>query len=273
MADLCGRTLNVSDIAWMQNPWELSQLKGADALARWDGLHVDSQAVQDLRSIGVQNLGNLAFFNWNIFGGDTVSGFLALCIAKKVAGGAMIFKGICALLLILCQWLLCGLYMTGACAEINRIPFDLPEAESELVSGYNTEYSGIRFAIFFLAEFTNLFIVATIAVVMWFGGGSAPIPSSMYAPVMDALGFIASNVNKLLFMIGVPETAPILDPKVMSGTFWAVSKVYFLVYFAILVRGTLPRFRIDQLMDFGWKRLIPLALILLLAVTYLKELI
>src|SRR6185437_11559434 len=80
----------------------------------------------------------------------------------------------------------------GACAEINRIPFDLPEAESELVSGYNTEYSGIKFAIFFLAEFTNLFIVATITTVMFLGGGNSPIPGFLdahfFANVFTFLG-------------------------------------------------------------------------------------
>src|SRR6185437_398035 len=156
----------------------------------------------------------------------------------------------------------------GACAEINRIPFDLPEAESELVSGYNTEYSGIKFAIFFLAEFTNLFIVATIASVMFLGGGASPIPyfldGHMFAALFTAIGkgIGLTDSNPLAWLLG-----SLLNPITFSLWFWVTVKVYSIVLLAILVRGTLPRFRIDQLMDFGWMRLIPLSLILFLAVT------
>jgi NADH-quinone oxidoreductase subunit H len=270
-------SLNVSDIAWLQNPVALHQLTpGVDQKAvnlqnHWDQLHVDSPIVREIRSLngGVSVLGNMGLLNWNIFGGDMVSSYLTLLSAGKLSGLAAVGKGIVAFCLVLCSWLLCGLYMLGACAEVNRVPFDLPEAESELVSGYNTEYSGIRFATFFLAEFTNLFIVASIAVIIWFGAGSSPFPAFMYEPVLSGLGFVAEKVNAIF----PDKQLAILDAVTFSGIFWAMLKVYFIVFFAILVRGTLPRFRIDQLTEFGWKRLIPLALFLLLAVTFLKELI
>lgn len=270
-------TLNVADIAWLQNPSELARAvpsspEGIEKLGRYEVLRGTAGVVNELKSynIPVSYLGNFGILNWNIFGGDTVTGYLSMLSTGKLLGAAAVFKGICAFLLMLCCWLSCGLYLTGACAEINRIPFDLPEAESELVSGYNTEYSGIRFAIFFLAEFTNLFIVSTIAVVIWFGAGASPLPASWYAPVLKGLSELSTAINANLNSIGLPN---ILNPIVLSGALWVILKTYALIFFAILVRGTLPRFRIDQLMDFGWKRLIPLALILLLAVTFLKELI
>jgi NADH-quinone oxidoreductase subunit H len=180
---------------------------------------------------------------------------------------------VASILLVVCSFLLMGLYMIGACAEINRIPFDLPEAESELVSGYNTEYSGIKFAIFFLAEFTNLFIVATIATVMFLGGGASPIPGFLdpwaFQKAFVWVGKLAANAGvstQFMWVLG-----SLLNPVTLSQWFWAVVKVYGIVIFAILVRGTLPRFRIDQLMDFSWKRLIPLSLLLFLAVAFLTE--
>src|SRR5208283_5031065 len=107
-------------------------------------------------------------WNWNIFGGEALThAFMHGDLVAWLAASGM----------LVCCILLAGIYITGACAEVNRIPFDLPEAESELVSGFNTEYSGIKFAIFFLAEFTNLFIVSTIAVVMFFGGGDCLLPA------------------------------------------------------------------------------------------------
>ncbi len=265
------------------------------------------------------------FWHWNLLGGGVL---LSVHSAPAIAA---------AIGLALCCLLLFGIYLTGACAEINRIPFDLPEAESELVSGYNTEYSGIKFAIFFLAEFTNLFIVSTIAAVMFLGGGASPIPGLLDATFFGgAAGQITAGAAVILVGIlclsckPVPNTGllssgwfgwlcfglqlvivavialllgggaslvsngltgwpfnqlsaghaqlkwlfqSLVNPVTFAGMFWALLKVYTLVIFAILVRGTLPRFRIDQLMDFGWKRLIPLSLILLLAVTFLRELV
>lgn len=218
-------------------------------------------------------------FQWNLLGNG------ALAVDTKLLANGQAFSMIgpnigriaAAIALALCSIALLLIYMTAACAEINRIPFDLPEAESELVSGYNTEYSGIKFAIFFLAEFTNLFIVATIASVMFLGAGSSPIPGFLdpwffqqhvFHPIGSMLGAGTIANKDMMFILG-----SLLNPVTLSAWLWIVIKVYGIVLLAILVRGTLPRFRIDQLMDFGWKRLIPISLILFLAVSFLKEIV
>jgi NADH:ubiquinone oxidoreductase subunit H len=203
----------------------------------------------DLMSIIDKQQGGI--LHWNIFGQGALT---VMSDPAHIIGG---------ILLAFSTILLFGVYITGATAEVNRIPFDLPEAESELVSGYNTEYSGIKFAIFFLAEFTNLFIVASIASVMFLGGGLGPVPSLDAWAVQGLQKLISEN----------PALASFIDPRTLVAAFWVILKTYLLVTFAILVRATLPRFRIDQLMDFGWKRLIPLVLILLVAVTFLRELV
>lgn len=238
-------------------------------------------------------------FNWNIFGGGVLRGLdAAMAInmqsaspalkdisarsadqvikqtyfdpAQSILGAAPdgLVWGISVLagaFLIGATVIAFALYLTSACAEINRIPFDLPEAESELVSGYNTEYSGIKFAIFFLAEFTNLFIVASIATVMFLGGGDCPVP----AWLGEKLGGpqLASFFNQAFgFFIQIK----LIDPPTLFAALWVIFKTYTIVFFAILVRGTLPRFRIDQLMDFGWKRLIPLSLFIFMVVVFAR---
>ena len=118
-------------------------------------------------------------------------------------------------------YLICGL------AETNRPPFDLPEAESELVAGYHTEYSGIKFAMFYLGEYLNTVTVAAVATTRWLGGWRGPAPDV------------------------VPWLWPLL---------WFLLKVLVIVYVYIWVRATLPRFRYDRLMAFGWKVLIPIGL-------------
>jgi len=124
------------------------------------------------------------------------------------------------------------IYFVGGLAETNRAPFDLPEAEQELVGGFHTEYSGIRFALFFLAEYANMIVISTIATTVFFGGWLRPFP----------------NVGWLAFLDLVP------------GWMWFLAKTFVFLYVFLWVRATLPRYRYDQLMRLGWKVLIPLAI-------------
>lgn len=126
-------------------------------------------------------------------------------------------------------------YLTSAFAENNRIPFDLPEAETELVAGYHTEYSAMKFAMFFMAEYANMFSAASIATLLFFGGWHAPHPA-----------LVLGEPGSWLFAL--------------SGVFWFAAKIFVFICFYIWIRATLPRFRYDQLMSFGWKFLLPLAL-------------
>ena len=125
-------------------------------------------------------------------------------------------------------------YLMAAYAETNRIPFDLPEAETELVAGYHTEYSAMKFAMFFMAEYANMITVACLATLMFFGGWLGPL---FGPPILQAI-------------------LPVV---------WFAAKVFVFLFLYIWVRGTLPRFRYDQLMAFGWKFLLPLALVNLIA--------
>ncbi len=121
------------------------------------------------------------------------------------------------------------IYIMAAYAETNRIPFDLAEAETELVGGYHTEYSSMKFAMFFMAEYANMFTVACLASIMFLGGWSGPV----FGP-------------------------PIIQSLLPVG--WFAVRVFAFIFVYIWVRGTLPRFRYDQLMAFGWKFLLPLAI-------------
>lgn len=249
----------------------------------------------DVVKIAEQQAGGL--LNWNILGGGALLG-LSNALQSSTSGGSIAFSTainayypygwvslLSVLVLIACTITLCGIYLIGACAEINRIPFDLPEAESELVSGYNTEYSGMKFAIFFLAEFTNLFIVSTIAVVMFLGGGDCPVPAwlnpfangaitqpvaVLFSSLVNGLYSIPYLGNWVHAIASIFSTLHFFDPITFWAAIWVITKTYFLIFIAILVRGTLPRFRIDQLMAFGWKRLIPLTLIIFVIVAFAR---
>jgi NADH-quinone oxidoreductase subunit H len=140
------------------------------------------------------------FWHWYIFGGLQIIGFVV--------------------------------YLISAVAETNRLPFDLPEAESELVAGWMTEYSGMRFAFFFMAEYTNMVLVSCTAAVLFLGGWQAPYPGTL-----------------------LPENLAWIE-----GVFWFMVKVYFFLFMFFWIRATLPRLRYDQLMRFGWKVMLPLAL-------------
>jgi len=119
------------------------------------------------------------------------------------------------------------IYLICATAETNRAPFDIPEAESELIAGFHTEYSGMRFGLFFLAEYTNMFIVSAVAAALFFGGWHGPFG----------------------FSFGIP------------GIVWFLAKIYVLLFVIMWVRWTFPRVRFDQLMNFSWKVMLPLSLL------------
>lgn len=178
-------------------------------------------------------------------------------------------------------------FLIAAIAETNRAPFDLPEAESELVAGFMTEYSGFRWALYFLAEYASIFVIAGAGVTLFWGGWLRPFPSigwlkfpldyafpaalflisglltlrlaqrlKKYSPpraVFLALIGVAVALIALIFLVPAVNAAVI-------GVFWFLLKVGLFVYFMIWIRGTFPRFRYDQLMNIGWKYLIPIAM-------------
>ena len=131
------------------------------------------------------------------------------------------------------------IYLICATAETNRAPFDIPEAESELVAGFHTEYSGMRFGLFFLAEYTNMFIVSAVATSLFFGGWQGPFGLDLKIP----------------------------------GIVWFLAKTYVLIFVIMWVRWTFPRLRFDQLMNFSWKVMIPLSLANLLITAIVLKLV
>jgi NADH-quinone oxidoreductase subunit H len=128
------------------------------------------------------------------------------------------------------------IFFTAGMAECNRTPFDIPEAESELVAGFHTEYSGFFFAMFFMAEYTEMFILSSVASVLFLGGWHAP------HPLLDSLG------------------------PVPLGPVWLIAKAWLLVFVMMWLRWTLPRLRVDQLMYVAWKVLLPIAMVLVVAI-------
>lgn len=161
------------------------------------------------------------FWNWNIFGG---------------AG-----EGFAQILLIPFMIVAFIIFYISSLAEVNRTPFDIPEAESELVSGFHTEYSGMKFAMFFLAEYANMFAVSAIAAVIFFGGYQSPF------------GYLGNS-------IGAEWLVP------FEQFFWFTAKGLFFVFVQMWLRWTLPRLRVDQLMTVCWKYLIPYAILNLIIV-------
>jgi NADH-quinone oxidoreductase subunit H len=126
-----------------------------------------------------------------------------------------------------------AIFFIGGLAETNRAPFDLPEAEQELTGGFHTEYSGMRFALFFLAEYANIIVVSSVATTLFLGGWLRPFPNVAF------LGFL----------------------DIIPGWTWFLMKSFVFLYVFVWVRATLPRYRYDQLMRLGWKVLIPLAIL------------
>jgi NADH-quinone oxidoreductase subunit H len=215
---------------------------------------------------------------------------LALALLTVVMlAGTMSMAGIVEAQLEQGRWFVfsnCGLmglsflvFLIAAVAEINRAPFDLPEAESEIVAGYHTEYSGFRWAFYMLAEYTNIFILCCLTVTLFFGGWLRPFANvAALGWVMDSLapalllGLSAWGCARMRlwpFAAGMGLAAlVVLAPQVgqvASAPFWFFLKVGAVFYLLVWFRASWPRLRYDQLMDLSWKRLIPLALGLLLA--------
>jgi NADH-quinone oxidoreductase subunit H len=177
------------------------------------------------------------------------------------------------------------LYVIAAIAETNRAPFDLPEAESELVAGFMTEYSGFRWALYFLAEYGNICIIASVAVTLFWGGWLRPFPSVGWLdyPLNYAFPTVLlagsglwcfplarklKNRPRAVFLmvigaclaaIGLLFVAPLFNPYI-APFFWFFFKVGVIIYTIIWFRATWPRLRYDQLMNVGWRRLIPLGM-------------
>jgi NADH-quinone oxidoreductase subunit H len=190
-------------------------------------------------------------------------------------------------------------YLVASIAETNRAPFDLPEAESELVAGYMTEFSGFRWSLYFLAEYTNMIVVASVATTLFLGGWLRPFSETRWLDFIDFLPPLLMAVIGVyclmrtpkqparvqqLFMLAVaglcfalvvvlaaPVLVPVAKPSLTAavrpfyagihGGFWFIFKVSVYIYFFMWLRFTLPRYRFDQLMRLGWHFLIPLSII------------
>ena len=190
------------------------------------------------------------------------------------------------------------IFFIAATAEGNRTPFDLTEADSEIVAGFATEYSGMRFGFFFFAEYVNVFILSALTVALFFGGWNAPFPwpwpltlnldpgglgiellilvavvpllltlvfaapfwlASSRIKTWQALlgGFVLAN----LFLVALVVAGAYISLDWVAGVLWFMGKTYVFVFTFVWMRGTLPRVRIDQLMDFAWKWLLPASLL------------
>jgi NADH-quinone oxidoreductase subunit H len=173
-------------------------------------------------------------------------------------------------------------FFVAAVAETNRVPFDLPEAESELVAGFHTEYASFKFAMFFIAEYTSMITVSCLCTIMFFGGWLSPFPVSWtfthYLPsvilipsglwvIWDGIHYETIFGRIILPGVGTAITAIgavlIVFPAVnefVQGPFWLLAKIFVFLFVYVWMRGTLPRFRYDQLMAFGWKLLLPVSI-------------
>jgi len=189
-----------------------------------------------------------------------------------------------------------GVFAIAMIAETNRAPFDLPEAESELVAGFHTEYSGFRWSLFFLAEYSAMLAVSSIAVTLWLGGWLRPFANTLSGSAWDlafslipALSFLAMGAGCFLGTIRMPKIIQMRVQTIGLGVFgallaligltlllpgvrervqdiyWFVAKVACFMYLYIWYRGTFPRYRFDQLMKVGWKVLLPIGLAVLIA--------
>ena len=210
-----------------------------------------------LKHIVEKQAGDFGLLSWNIVG-----------LTKGGGGFTQIIGCIC--------------FFIAAIAETNRVPFDLPEAESELVAGFHTEYASMKFAMFFIGEYTSMIAVSSLSAILFFGGWLSPFPASWtlthYLPsvilvplgiwvfydglryetifgrvILPGLGAVFAALGFALFLFPAVNA-------LIQGPFWFFLKVTSVLFFYIWMRATLPRFRYDQLMDFGWKFLLPVSI-------------
>jgi NADH-quinone oxidoreductase subunit H len=176
----------------------------------------------------ITKLQDNGFWNWFIFGGPG-AGIKYLFLPFTFGLGLI--------------------YLIASLAETNRTPFDLPEGESEIVAGFHTEYSGMKFAMFFFAEYANMFVVSALIAILFFGGWSPPYPGYILEGMFGHTGIILEQVG------------------------WFVGKSFFFVLIQIWLRWTLPRFRMDQMMGLSWKILIPFSFVCFLALSFMSMLL
>jgi NADH-quinone oxidoreductase subunit H len=176
------------------------------------------------------------------------------------------------------------IFLIAAFAETNRVPFDLPEAENELVAGFHTEYSSMKFAAFFMAEYSNMITVCAITTTLFLGGWLPLWPASAGSNYVPAIVFLlvgaislyhglnpARRLDRLtlpvvalvFFLLAGVFLIPVLKEALLP-LFWFAAKTGALLFLFIWIRGTLPRFRYDQLMAFAWKFMFPVAVLNLL---------
>ena len=201
------------------------------------GVRATAQMISYEAAMGLSLVPVVLFASHQLAGGFAGAGTMSLATIVELQQGS--FRGFVPGWFVF--WLAPSfvIFMISAVAEANRAPFDLVEAETEIVGGFHTEYSGIRFALFFLAEYINMFNLSAIATTLFFGG--------WLGPTFDGVlpGFISAAMP----------------------TFWFMLKTFALLFVFIWLRATLPRLRYDQLMDLGWKRLIPASIAWLILFT------
>jgi NADH-quinone oxidoreductase subunit H len=174
-----------------------------------------------LSLVKISDMQTAYFWNWNIFGGAEFGLAKFLLIPFMIVGFIIIY--------------------ISTLAETNRTPFDLPEADAELVAGYMTEYSGMKYAMFMLSEYGNMFTVSAIVAILFFGGYQSPF------------GYLGNTLNAQ-WMIPYEQA------------FWFIAKGWFFIFVQMWIRWTVPRLRVDQLMSLCWKYLIPYAFVNLIAI-------
>ena len=181
-------------------------------------------------------------------------------------------------------------FSMAAVAETNRAPFDLPEAEQELVAGFHTEYSSFKFAMFFIAEYTSMVTISCLCSILFLGGWVSPFPPSWtfthYLPSLIFIPFgiwviwdgiryetifgriLLPVVGAVITVLGLLFIVPAVN-EYIQAPFWLLSKIFALLFVYVWARGTLPRLRYDQLMAFGWKLLLPVSILNVIATSFI----